>query len=193
MRRIEDEVTRVGVLVEDLLALARLDEQRRLDLTDDHLAVLATDAVHDGAALQQDRRVLLDVPGPVIVRGDDARLRQVLTNLLSNALQHTPPGTAVAVRRGQDHGNTAVLEVTDQGPGMDATTADRVFERCYRADASRTRASGGSGLGLSIVSSLVRAHGGRVELDTAPGDGATFRVKIPGARNAPTPSSPALA
>jgi two-component system, OmpR family, sensor kinase len=178
LRRIEDEASRMGVLVEDLLTLARLDEQRPLQLQDVDLAVVAADAVHDAAAVHPQRRVTLDVPGPVVVRGDDGRLRQVLTNLLANAFQHTPPDAAVAVRVRREAG-AAVLEVADAGPGMPPETASRVFERFYRADASRTRASGGSGLGLSIVASLVQAHGGRVELDTAPGRGSAFRVLLP--------------
>ena len=178
MRRIEDEATRMGLLVEDLLALARLDEQRPMQLEDVDLAVLAADAVHDARAVQPDRRLALHVPGPLVVRGDEARLRQVLGNLLSNALQHTPPDAAVDVRLREDAG-WAVLEVADDGPGMRPEAAERVFERFYRADASRTRASGGTGLGLSIVASLVQAHGGRVELDTAPGRGAVFRVLLP--------------
>ncbi|HWG92644.1 MAG TPA: HAMP domain-containing sensor histidine kinase [Mycobacteriales bacterium] len=178
LRRIEDEAVRMGVLVEDLLTLARLDEQRPLHLEDVDLTGLAADAVHDAAAVQPQRQVGLDAPGPVAVRGDEARLRQVLGNLLSNAYQHTPPNTPVEVRvKADDRG--AVLEVVDRGPGMDEQTAARVFERFYRADASRTRASGGSGLGLSIVAALVQAHGGTVELDTAPGRGATFRVVLP--------------
>jgi two-component system, OmpR family, sensor kinase len=176
--RIEDEATRMGLLVEDLLALARLDEQRPLDLEDVDLAVLAADAVHDARAVQPGRPLTLDVPGPVVVRGDEARLRQVLSNLVSNAIQHTPDDAAVGVRLRTEPG-AAVVEVVDQGPGMAQEIASRVFERFYRADASRTRTSGGSGLGLAIVTSLVQAHGGRVELDTAPGRGATFRVRLP--------------
>jgi two-component system, OmpR family, sensor kinase len=180
LRRIEDEAVRMGGLVEDLLALARLDEQRPLELGDVDLAVLAADAVHDARAVAPERDVVLRTPGPVPVRGDEARLRQVLANLLSNALQHTPAGTPVSVEVRQE-GDGAVLEVADEGPGMDAATAERVFERFYRADASRTRASGGSGLGLAIVAALVQAHGGRVEVDTAPGRGAVFRVHLPAA------------
>jgi two-component system, OmpR family, sensor kinase len=179
--RIEDEAVRMSGLVEDLLTLARLDEQRPLDLVDVDLAVVAADAVHDARAVQPSREVVLDVHGPVVVRGDDARLRQVAANLLTNALQHTPAEAAVrvTVRRDDD---VVVLEVADEGPGMPPDAAARVFERFYRADASRTRASGGSGLGLSIVSSIVTAHGGRVELDTQVGRGAVFRVVLPGPR-----------
>jgi len=177
--RIEAEATRMGLLVEDLLALARLDEQRPLRLSDVDLTVLAADAVHDVRAVDPDRPVSLDVADDVPpVRGDEARLRQVLANLLGNAVQHSPAGTPVVVRL-RTHDGYAVVEVADRGPGMAPEVAERVFERFYRADASRTRASGGSGLGLSIVDALVTAHGGRVELDTAAGQGATFRVLLP--------------
>jgi len=188
--RIEDEATRMGLLVEDLLALARLDEQRPLQVADVDLAVLAADAVHDARAVQPSRPLSLHVPGPLVARGDEARLRQVFANLLANALQHTPPHTPVEVRLAR-RGTTGVVEIADSGPGMDADTARRAFERFYRADASRTRVSGGSGLGLSIVASLVQVHGGRVELDTAPGRGATFRVLLPLADQPAEPSSPA--
>jgi two-component system OmpR family sensor kinase len=177
--RIEDEATRMGLLVEDLLALARLDEQRPLQVVDVDLAVLVADAVHDARAVQPRRPLSAvaadDVP---VLRGDEARLRQVLANLLSNALQHTPVEAAVQVRL-QRRGLDVVVEVADDGPGMAPDDADRAFERFFRADPSRTRASGGSGLGLSIVAALVHAHGGRLELDTAPGRGAVFRVLLP--------------
>jgi len=179
MRRIEDEATRMGLLVEDLLALARLDEQRPLQLSDLELPAVAADAVHDIRGLEPDRPVTIAVDGVVpLVWADEARVRQVLANLLGNALQHTPAGTPVEVRLAARDG-WAVVEVVDHGPGMTDDVAARVFERFYRADASRTRASGGSGLGLAIVAALVEAHGGRLELDTAPGRGATFRVLLP--------------
>ena len=185
MQRIESEATRMGLLVEDLLQLARLDQQRPLDVVPVDLAELAEDALHDARAVQPDRPLdlvldpsLIEVP---VVLGDEARLRQVIGNLVTNALTHTPAGTPVSVRLSEDAGDpdTVVLAVSDAGPGMAAPDAERVFERFYRADASRTRAAGGSGLGLSIVASLVAAHGGRVELDTAPGRGATFTVHLP--------------
>lgn len=178
MGRIEDEAMRMGGLVEDLLALARLDEQRALHLEDLDLSRLVADAVHDARAVQPDRPLVLDAPEPVHVDADDARLRQVLANLVGNALHHTPAGTPVRVVVRAEAGS-ALVEVSDDGPGMSPEVAEHVFERFYRADASRTRASGGSGLGLSIVAALVQAHGGRVELETAPGRGARFRVLLP--------------
>jgi two-component system OmpR family sensor kinase len=177
--RIEEEAVRMGLLVEDLLALARLDQQRPLQPTDVDLAALAADAVHDARGLDPARPVSLEVEGGLpAVRADQERLRQVLANLLANAVQHTPAGTPVQVRL-RAEGRHAVVEVADEGPGMTPDVAGRAFERFYRADPSRTRASGGSGLGLSIVASLVESHGGRVELDTAPGRGSVFRVLLP--------------
>jgi two-component system OmpR family sensor kinase len=116
------------------------------------------------------------------VLGDDARLRQVIGNLVNNALIHTPPGTTVTVRVStvdEEAARWVVLDVVDSGPGLPAADAERVFERFYRADPSRTRASGGTGLGLSIVAALVAAHGGTVTVDTEQGVGTTFRVRLP--------------
>ena len=185
MRRIESEATRMSLLVEDLLQLARLDQQRELTITPVDLAELAGDAVHDARAVQPDRKITLhldesltDVP---VVLGDDARLRQVFGNLVTNALTHTPPSARVdvVVSEPEADPDTLVVSVTDSGPGLEPADAERVFERFYRADASRTRVAGGTGLGLSIVASLVAAHGGRVDLRTAPGEGATFAVRLP--------------
>ncbi|MDX5312563.1 MAG: ATP-binding protein, partial [Rhodococcus sp. (in: high G+C Gram-positive bacteria)] len=137
--------------------------------------------VHDARAVAPERTVELEVfdgPGTPEVLGDDARLRQVLGNLVTNALTHTPAGAHVTVRVGTA-GPDAVLEVVDTGPGLNEADRARVFERFYRADVSRARSSGGSGLGLSIVAALVAAHGGRVEVESAPGAGSTFRVLIP--------------
>jgi two-component system OmpR family sensor kinase len=179
MRRIEDEAVRMGLLVEDLLLLARLDAERPLEYAPVDLLSVATDAVHDARAVAPDRRLHVeplrsDVP-PVVL-GDDARLRQVAANLVGNALKHTDG--PVRVRVGTEPG-WAVLEVVDEGPGLTPEEAARAFERFYRADPSRTRASGGTGLGLSIVAALVAAHGGTVGVDTEPGRGATFRVRLP--------------
>ena len=121
---------------------------------------------------------VFDGPGTPEVLGDEARLRQVLSNLVANALQHTPESAGITVRVGTD-GDSAVLEVCDEGPGMSAEDAQRVFERFYRTDSSRARASGGTGLGLSIVDSLVYAHGGTVSVTTAPGQGCRFKVTLP--------------
>ncbi|MDO8394285.1 MAG: HAMP domain-containing sensor histidine kinase, partial [Dietzia sp.] len=184
MRRIEAEARRMGVMVEDLLTLARLDEQRPLAREQVDLLGLAADAVHDARLLAPDRRIGLEViegPGTPEVLGDDTRLRQVLGNLVDNALAHTPLDADVTVRVGT-RGDDAVLEVADRGPGMTPEQAARAFERFYRADTSRTSATGGSGLGLAIVRSLVEAHGGSVGVETAAGRGATFRVLLPRVR-----------
>ena len=185
MGRIEAEATRMGALVEDLLQLARLDQHRPVESLPVDLGELAADAVHDARAVQPDRSVELDLTDSLtdvpVVLGDEGRLRQVIGNLVTNALTHTPPGTPVTVRLSEEPGDPDAVTVTvaDQGPGMSAEDAERVFERFYRADASRTRAAGGTGLGLSIVSSLVAAHHGTVTLTTAPGEGAAFAVRLP--------------
>ena len=180
MRRIEEEAARMGVMVEDLLLLARLDEDRTLERAPVDLARVAADAVADARAADPSRPIALEAPRPIVVTGDDARLRQVAANLLGNALAHTPAGTAVVVRAVLRDGR-GVLEVADEGPGLGQVEAGRVFEPFFRADPSRSRSSGGAGLGLAIVAAIVAAHGGTVSLDTAPGAGATFRVAIPAA------------
>ena len=178
LRRVEDEAARMGLLVDELLLLARLDQQRPFEQGEVHLAQLARDAVDDANAADRTHPVSLQVAADAVVRGDEARLRQVLANLLANARTHTPAGTAITVGVGVD-GTSAFVDVADEGPGMPPEQAERVFERFYRADAARTRATGGSGLGLSIVAALVAAHGGDVTVQTAPGEGARFRVRLP--------------
>ena len=190
MRRIEDQAARMGLLVEDLLLLARLDQQRPLDRRPVDLLALAADAVHDARAVAPDRRIELvlgaengDPAGTaLVVLGDDQRLRQVLANLVNNALTHTPAGSPVEVRVGAstlDGRPGAAVEVVDHGPGLAPGEAERVFERFYRADPARSPADGGTGLGLSIVAALVAVHGGTVGVDTVPGRGARFRVVLP--------------
>ncbi len=181
LSRIESEASRMGLLVDDLLLLARLDVQRPLEHNRVDLLALASDAVHDAQAMDPKRTIameVLDGPGTPEVLGDEPRIRQVLSNLVANALQHTPERADVTVRVGTE-GDDAVLDVADKGPGMTEQDASRVFERFYRTDSSRARASGGTGLGLSIVDSLVRAHGGAVTVRTAPGEGCCFRVTLP--------------
>lgn len=187
LHRIEEQAARMGLLVDDLLLLARLDQQRPLEHAPVDLTVLAVDAVHDAHAVAPDRSVGLRLPSAagtdeesaeVVVVGDEARLRQVLVNLVNNAITHTPTGTPVEVRvRAERH--EAVLEVADKGPGLPKEQAERVFERFYRADPARGRANGGTGLGLAIVAAIVAAHGGRVEVQTGVGVGTTFRVLLP--------------
>jgi signal transduction histidine kinase len=196
MERIEAEGGRMSLLVEDLLLLARLDQQRLLTFAPVDLAAVAGDAVHAAKAVQPERPIslhldesLTDVP---VVIGDEARLRQVVGNLVTNALTHTPPAArvTVTVAEAADDPGVLVLRVADDGPGMDPADAGRAFERFYRADASRTREAGGTGLGLAIVSSLVAAHGGSVDLVTAPGQGARFDVRLP--RSGPPGPPPAV-
>jgi two-component system OmpR family sensor kinase len=190
MSRIESESRRMGLLVEDLLLLARLDAQRPLEQHRVDLLALASDAVHDAQSIAPQRKITMEVfdgPGTPEVLGDEARLRQVLGNLVANALQHTPETAGVTVRVGTVDGN-AVMEVCDEGPGMSTEDAHRVFERFYRADSSRARASGGTGLGLSIVDSLVYAHGGTVSVTTAPGEGCRFTVNLPRIADVPVPA-----
>jgi two-component system, OmpR family, sensor kinase len=188
LKRIEDEAARMGLLVEDLLLLARLDEERPLQSTPVELRVLAVDAVSAARAVAPEREVSLEVAegtGELTVLGDESRLRQVIGNLMTNALTHTPAGTPVWLRlSGTD--TDAVVEVADAGPGLTPEQRERVFERFYRVDAARTRReaqahrdASGAGLGLAIVAALVAAHGGRVDVDSAPGQGATFRVVLP--------------
>jgi two-component system OmpR family sensor kinase len=189
LSRIESEASRMGLLVDDLLLLARLDVQRPLEQNRLDLLALASDAVHDAQAIDPQRTIsmeILDGPGTPEVVGDEPRIRQVLSNLVVNALQHTPTSADVIVRVGTD-GDDAVVEVADRGPGMSQEDASRVFERFYRTDSSRARASGGTGLGLSIADSLVHAHGGLVTVTTAPGDGCCFRVTLPRVSDMPAP------
>jgi two-component system OmpR family sensor kinase len=218
--RVEAEAARMGMLVEDLLTLARLDQQRPLAKAPVDLLTLAVDAVQDARIVSPGRPIdLIVAPGTAfLVNGDEPRLRQVLANLVNNAITHTPAGTPVRVRiargtleaQAQPANKTSsaggpaeqngwggsasaayaspapgrevpaiVLDVEDDGPGMSTEQAQRVFERFYRADAARNRASGGTGLGLAIVAGLVSAHGGTVSVRTAPGQGADFQVKLP--------------
>ncbi|MEV8514054.1 HAMP domain-containing sensor histidine kinase [Dactylosporangium sp. NPDC051484] len=194
LRRIEDEASRMGLLVEDLLLLARLDQERPLSLADMDLRVIASDAVAAARAVAPDREVALDLERdePIEVNGDEARLRQVVGNLMTNALTHTPAGTPVELRLRRD-GSDALIEVCDHGPGLTDDQAARVFERFYRVDKARTRrqaggAHSGSGLGLAIVAALVAVHSGTVSVFVTPGGGATFQVRLP--LTAPSQAAP---
>ena len=189
MRRIEQEAERMGMLVAELLELARLDRMTSLDLTETDLALLARDAVADARAVEPDREVLAQVPRSLVVTADESRIRQVLANLLGNVRAHTPPGTAATVRLYPD-GDGAVLEVSDQGPGMSEQDASRAFDRFHRGGRGDGTTNGhrftrdgaeatGSGLGLSIVQAIAAAHGGRARLRSAPGMGTTVQLWIP--------------
>jgi two-component system, OmpR family, sensor kinase len=206
MQRVEQESSRMGVLVEDMLLLARLDQQRPLEQHTVDMLTLAADGVHDARVMAPDRSINLTVGvgAAFLVIGDEIRLRQVIGNLMSNALHHTPEGTPIDVRvrlasldewraaaaragqgvlatadRGAPPSPAVVLEVADHGPGLTPYQAEHVFERFYRGDQARTRRSGGSGLGLAIVAALVAAHGGTVWVESPPGEGAIFRIAIP--------------
>jgi two-component system OmpR family sensor kinase len=185
MRHIREEANRMSVLVDDLLLLARLDHERPVELTDVDLTGIVTAAVDAARLRAPARAVTFQAPGPVAVTGDADRLRQVVDNLLSNALQHTPEGSPVDVRVSTET-TTACLEVTDHGPGIDVDEQAHIFEPFHRADLTRARATGGVGLGLSIVSAIAHAHGGTVGVVSDPGPdatgGATFWVRVPLAR-----------
>ncbi|MFA4965674.1 MAG: HAMP domain-containing sensor histidine kinase [Thermoleophilia bacterium] len=184
MRRIEEEGRRMGVMVDELLLLARLGEGRRPERAPVDLARVVADAVGDARAADPSRPIALEAPAELLVTGDDLQLRQVVANLFGNARQHTPAGSPVRVRlraeaEGPGGAGAAVLEVADEGPGLAPEAAGKVFEPFYRADGSRARQSGGAGLGLAIVAAIVEAHGGSVALRTQAGDGATFSVRLP--------------
>jgi two-component system, OmpR family, sensor kinase len=199
MGRIEGEAKRMSQLVEDLLTLARLDEQRPLDHEPVDLLMLANDAVLDARVNAPDREVRLEGldggrAGSAPTSGDEGRLRQVVANLVTNALRYTPEGTPLEIAVGtvdvlpgsvdsdgqQVHGSRdSVIEIRDHGPGIDEDDAARVFERFYRADSSRQRETGGTGLGLAIVAAIVAQHDGTVRLTQTPGGGATLSVRLP--------------
>jgi two-component system OmpR family sensor kinase len=181
----------MGLLVEDLLLLARLDRERPLQMGPVGLAGLVTDAAAGAHAVAHERTIEVETPpDDLVVTGDEARLRQVIGNLVTNAITHTPAGTPVTLRLRREP-DAAVIEVADAGPGLTPDQAERVFERFYRVDKARTRQAAsagagpkatphsGTGLGLAIVAALVAAHDGSIELDTQPGGGATFRVRLP--------------
>jgi len=218
LRRIESEAARMGLLVEDLLLLARLDQERPLRQSPVPMSDVVRDAATAAHAIAPDRTIAVSLEAGLTVLGDEARLRQVIGNLTTNALSHTPAGTPISLLLRSEAGQ-AVVEVTDAGPGLTPEQAERVFERFYRVDKARTRraaatspvddsatpaaapppysgavsarssaasahiaaapAHSGAGLGLAIVAALVAAHEGTVEVDTAPGTGATFRVRLP--------------
>ena len=177
-RRIEEESVRMSEMVDDMLVLARLGQGRPLELKPVDLQAIARDAVADAHAVAPRREITLDAPNPVIVAGDDTRLRQALGNLVRNAIVHTPAETPVLVRVAAVNG-TAHVTVVDHGTGLSAEDRARVFEPFYRADPSRSRDSGGAGLGLSIVAAVAGAHGGLVKVDETPGGGATFEMELP--------------
>ena len=189
MGRIESESKRMGQLVEDLLTLARIDERRESKLAPFDLFHLAVDASNDAYATSPDREVSLvgltnDIaPTSAPVIGDESRMRQVVANLLTNAMRYTPAGTpleiAVGVREDVPGYPLSVIEVRDHGPGIHGEDRERVFERFYRTDTSRSRDTGGTGLGLSIVAAILEQHDGSVHIEETSGGGATFVISLP--------------
>jgi two-component system, OmpR family, sensor kinase len=191
MARIESEAARMGVLVEDLLALASLDQAPERRVVPVDLRELAEHAVEDTRIQAPDREVTLEADGQAVVLGDPDQLRRLLANLTRNAVIHTPPATAIelAVRRA---GDRVVLSVRDHGPGLPGGSADQVFDRFWRAEGGRSRGRGGAGLGLSISRGIADAHGGRIRAENAPDGGARFEVTLPADGPSETSSQPTL-
>jgi len=208
IERVESEAMRMGVLVDDMLLLARLDQERALDFKTVDLLAIAADALHDARVMAPHRAITLTVgtADAPLVTGDEVGLRQVVGNLMSNALTHTPEGTPIDITirsaalsnghrpatgaaqtaapgspppQGQDGQPAVILEVSDQGSGLTDEQKEHVFERFYRTDRARSRRAGGTGLGLAIVAAMVSAHHGRVWVESAPGHGATFGFALP--------------
>jgi two-component system OmpR family sensor kinase len=188
MEAIEAEAGRMGILVDDLLLLARLDQGRPLERAPVDLVEVCTEAVRSARVVEPGRPIELEVDGPALVLGDEGRLRQVLDNLLDNVRVHTPPGTRVRVELGSE-GDDVVLSVTDEGPGLTSDVIDRAFERFYRGDPARSRKTGGAGLGLSIAAAIVEAHGGTVQATNVPASGARIEVSLPTAREPGRPAT----
>lgn len=175
---IRTETARMERLVADLLLLARLDEGQPIERRSVNLVALSAEAVHTASTVGPEWPVTFEASEPVEIIGDAAKLRQVIDNLLGNVRAHTPAGTSARVTVERDNGE-AIIRVADQGPGMQPEETQHVFERFHRVDPSRSRAHGGAGLGLSIVSAIVAAHHGTVEADSQLGAGSTFTVRLP--------------
>jgi two-component system, OmpR family, sensor kinase len=178
MTRIEDEAARMGVLVDDLLTLARLDELPEVAHAPVDITELARDAVQDARAIASDRAIELHAKAPTLILGDPHQLRQVIGNLMRNAIVHTPPGTPIELNVTAGERDVAI-EVRDHGPGLPAQADGAIFERFWRADPGRGRGKAGAGLGLAIVASIVEAHGGTATAANAPDGGASFTVSMP--------------
>jgi len=174
--RIEKESMRMGSLVEDLLMLARMDQSRELVMADVDLSHLVQEAVSSATAAGPDHPITSDIAVDIHTQGDADKIYQVITNLLANARAHTPVGTAIHVATYSNKGGSYIT-VADKGPGLSAEDQMHIFERFYRVDTSRQRSSNdGSGLGLSIVDEVMKAHGGTVSVASEPGNGATFTL-----------------
>ena len=188
MARIEAEASRMGVLVDDLLLLARLDQGRPLEREPFDLTEVVRVAVEGFRAIEPDRPVDLEVDGTAELLGDEGRLRQVVDILLDNARVHTATGTPVHVRVGARTGDV-VLSVEDDGPGLSEEQREKAFERFFRGDPGRSRSTGGAGLGLSIATAIVEAHGGTISVSSPDGGGARFEVRLPSSPPVPPPPS----
>ncbi len=185
MAAIEAEAARMGVLVDDLLLLARLDQGRPLEREPIDVGTVATDAVDAARAIDPSREVSVEIDGDVVIEGDAGKLRQVVDNLLDNVREHTPKGTSARVRVARE-GDDVFLTVADEGPGLTPEGRERVFERFYRGDGARSRETGGAGLGLAIVAAIAEAHGGDVRVDDVEA-GASLTVRLP--VQGPSPSA----
>ena len=187
MERIEQEAARMGVLVEDMLTLARLDETHDNTFTTVDVAEVAANAVRDAEVVAPDRKITLTSDGRANVTGDSHQLQQVFANLLRNAIVHTPEGSPIEVTVARS-GDDVRIDVRDHGPGLPDDAGDQIFERFWRSETGRERGKAGSGLGLSIVAGIVESHGGRVHAENAgDGRGAIFSVwlPLPGSSNIP--------
>lgn len=178
MRRIEDESKRMGLLVEDMLLLAHLDEEPELRTASVDLAQLARDAAADAGAIQPARTISVSAPEHAFVEGDPHQLRQVLSNLMRNALVHTPISAAIEIAVGEGR-DSVTVSVRDHGPGLPPGSEEHLFERFWRSEAGRERGKAGAGLGLAIAKGIVEAHGGAITAGQAPGGGAVFAVELP--------------
>jgi two-component system OmpR family sensor kinase len=178
MRRVSGEAERMGALVDDLLLLSKLDRGLPLEMATVDLATMLDDAALDAGAVQPARTITVTSERPLTCTADPLRIQQVVAAVVANALVYTPTDSSVELLGARRDG-AAVIEIVDHGPGLDADTAAHVFERFYRGDESRARSTGGSGLGLSIAKSIVEAHGGRMAVHTAPGEGCRFTIALP--------------
>jgi two-component system OmpR family sensor kinase len=188
MRRIEDESKRMGVLVEDLLTLARLDEAPQLRRQPVDIAQLARHAVEDARATAPEREIAVEGPATAVVSGDPNQLHQVLANLMRNALVHTPAASPIEVAV-EDDGESVTMRVRDHGPGLPEEAREQLFDRFWRTEGGRERGKAGAGLGLAIAQGIVDAHHGRISADNAPGGGAVFTVSLPLSRRSAAPRS----
>lgn len=182
MERIESEGARMARLVDDMLLLARLDQQRGLEMKPEDVSTIVADAISAFRAVDPGRPVSANLQPGIIVLGDRFRLRQVVDNLLTNTRVHTPAGTPVHASVSRD-GGMAVITIADEGPGIGKEDQERIFDRFWRGGPARLRSGAGTGLGLSIAASLIEAHGGTIQVQSDPGQGVTFTVRVPLAQN----------